>query len=107
MTLEPLALTRIREIMAEECQPDLRLRVFVQGGGCSGLQYGFRLEDRQEDDDFEFDHDGVKVLVDSMSWQYLSEARINYKENDAGASFVIINPQAQNTCGCGNSFTPI
>ena len=107
MTLEPAALARIHEILAEESQPDLALRVFVQGGGCSGLQYGFRLEDQQDQDDLEFDHDGIRVLVDPMSMQYLSEARINYKENDTGATFVIINPNAAQTCGCGNSFTPI
>ena len=107
ISLEPAALARIREILAEEDQPDLALRVFVQGGGCSGLQYGFRLEDQQDEDDLVMDHDGIRVLVDPMSWQYLSEAQINYKENDAGATFVIINPQAHSTCGCGNSFAPI
>ena len=107
ISLEPPALARIREILAEEDQPGLVLRVYVQGGGCSGLQYGFRLEDQQDEDDIVVDHDDVRLVVDPMSLQYLQQARINYKENDAGASFVIINPQAAATCGCGNSFTPI
>ena len=107
ISLEPPALARIREILEEEDQPDLVLRVFVQGGGCSGLQYGFRLEDQQDEDDIVLDHDDVRLVVDPMSLQYLQEARINDKENDAGASFVIINPQAAATCGCGNSFTPV
>ena len=107
ISLEPPALARIREILEEEDQPDLVLRVFVQGGGCSGLQYGFRLEDQQDEDDIVLDHDDVRLVVDPMSLQYLQEARINYTENDAGASFVIINPQAAATCGCGNSFTPV
>ena len=105
ISLEPLALARIREILAEEDQPGLVLRVFVQGGGCSGLQYGFRLEDQQDEDDIVLDHDDVRLVVDPMSLQYLQEARINYKENDVGASFVIINPNATTTCGCGSSFS--
>ena len=105
--IQPPALQRIREIMAQENEAGLALRVFVQGGGCSGMQYGFRLESSRDPDDIEVEFDEIRVLVDPFSLQYLQEARINYKENDAGASFVIINPQAQNTCGCGNSFTPI
>ena len=107
ISLEPPALARIREILAEEDQPGLVLRVFVQGGGCGGLQYGFRLEDQTQEDDLEFDHDDVRLVVDPYSLQYLQDARINYKENDTGAQFVIINPQAATTCGCGNSFSPI
>lgn len=92
--------------MAQEDQQDLALRVFVQGGGCQGLQYGFRLEDQRDTDDIEFDHHGVRLWVDPMSLQYLQGARINYKENDAGATFVIINPAVGSTCGCGMSFSP-
>ena len=105
MTLTESAIDKIRDILAEESDPNLRLRVFVQGGGCSGFQYGFTLDTDQTDDDFEQEFSGVKVLVDSMSWQYLQGATINYKEELMGANFVIDNPQAVSTCGCGASFS--
>jgi iron-sulfur cluster insertion protein len=79
--------------------------VFVQGGGCSGMQYGFTLDEIQNEDDFDFAFEDVRVLVDSMSMQYLQDATINYREDLMGASFVIDNPQAQTTCGCGSSFS--
>ena len=105
MTLTESAIEKIRDILAEENNPDLRLRVFVQGGGCSGFQYGFTLDEVSNEDDFDQDFGGVKVLVDSMSWQYLQGSTINYKEDLMGASFVIDNPQAVSTCGCGASFS--
>lgn len=105
MTLTESAVDKIKEILAEEGDPNLRLRVFVQGGGCSGFQYGFTLDNDQTDDDFEQEYSGVKVLVDSMSWQYLQGSTINYKEELMGANFVIDNPQAVSTCGCGASFS--
>jgi iron-sulfur cluster insertion protein len=105
MIVDSTAITKIKDILAEENNPATKLRVFVQGGGCSGFQYGFTLDESQNDDDFEFEFDAVKVLVDSMSWQYLQGSTIKYNEDLMGASFVIDNPQATTTCGCGSSFS--
>jgi iron-sulfur cluster insertion protein len=105
MKLESGAVSKLRELVAEEGNPGLMLRVFVQGGGCSGMQYGFTFDEVQNEDDFDFAYDEIKVVVDSMSMQYLQDATINYKEDLMGASFVIDNPQAQTTCGCGSSFS--
>jgi iron-sulfur cluster insertion protein len=104
MNLEPNAVSKLREILAEENNPNIKLRVFVQGGGCSGFSYGFTLDEEQNEDDFDFSYDEIKVLVDSMSFQYLQGASIDYKEDLMNASFVINNPQAVSTCGCGSSF---
>ena len=104
MTLEPNAVSKLREILAEENNPNIKLRVFVQGGGCSGFSYGFTLDEAQNEDDFDFAYDEIKVLVDSMSFQYLQGASIDYKEDLMTSSFVINNPQAVSTCGCGSSF---
>ena len=81
------------------------MRVFVQGGGCSGFQYGFTLDELTNDDDFIIEKPGLKILVDSMSMQYLQGASIDYVEEIMGSQFVIKNPNAQSTCGCGSSFT--
>lgn len=104
--LQESAVTKLRELIAEEGNPDLKLRIFVQGGGCSGMQYGFTFDEEQNEDDFDINVDGVGLLVDSMSAQYLQGAKIKYTEDAMGASFSIDNPQAQTTCGCGSSFTP-
>ena len=106
MELESSAVTKLKELIQEENNPDIKLRVFVQGGGCSGMQYGFTFDEEKNDDDFDFVYEDVTVLVDSMSMEYLRNARINYREDAMGASFVIDNPQAQTTCGCGSSFSP-
>jgi iron-sulfur cluster insertion protein len=106
MNINPGAVTKLKDILAEEQNPNLKLRVFVQGGGCSGMQYGFTLDETQNEDDWELEVDGVKVLVDSMSNGYLQGASIDYKEDQYGASFSIKNPSAQTTCGCGSSFSP-
>lgn len=106
MNLEASAVEKIRDILAEENNPGAKLRVFVQGGGCSGMQYGFTLDEDQNDDDFDLTIDGVTVLVDSMSWGYLQGAVIRWREDVMGSSFVIDNPNAQTTCGCGSSFNP-
>jgi len=99
------AVNKIKAIIAEE-DPSLKLRVFVQGGGCSGFQYGFSLEESPAaDDDFTFEKDGVGVVIDSMSMQYMNEAEIDYKEDMMSASFTIKNPNVTATCGCGSSFT--
>lgn len=105
ITITDSAIDKIRDILAEENNPKIKLRVFVQGGGCSGFSYGFTLDEDQNEDDFEFNHNGVQVLVDSMSAQYLQGATINYKDELMGSSFVIDNPNATTTCGCGSSFS--
>jgi len=105
ITISNSALKKIKSIINEE-DSSLKLRVFVQGGGCSGFQYGFSLEELPPaDDDFTFDKDGIGVVIDSMSMQYMNEAEIDYKEDLMGASFTIKNPNATATCGCGSSFT--
>ena len=96
---------KVADILREENDPGISLRVFVQGGGCSGMQYGFTLEKEQNEDDFVFEQQGVKYLVDAMSMQYLEGAVIDYKEDLEGANFVIKNPNAQTSCGCGSSFS--
>ena len=103
--LQESAILKLKELIAEEANPDLKLRVFVQGGGCSGFQYGFTFDEEKNEDDFDLEFDGVSVLVDSMSAQYLQGAKIKYTEDAMGASFSIDNPQAQTTCGCGSSFS--
>lgn len=95
------ARNKILALLAEENDPDLRVRAFVQGGGCSGFQYGFTFDADRAEDDFDFDG----VLVDGMSMQYLSGATIDYREDARGASFKITNPNAATTCGCGSSFS--
>ena len=105
MNLSPDALTKLKDLIAEENNPDIMLRVFVQGGGCSGFSYGFTFADAKNEDDFDFVFEEVKVLVDSMSMTYLQNADIDYKEDLMSASFVINNPNAQSTCGCGSSFS--
>lgn len=105
MTLTESAIVKLKDIIAEADNPETKLRVFVQGGGCAGFSYGFSLEEDVNEDDFDQDFDGVRVLVDSMSWQYLQGSTINYKEDLMGANFVIDNPQATTTCGCGSSFS--
>lgn len=99
------AVNKVRELLIEEGNPELKLRVFVQGGGCSGFQYGFTFDDVINDDDTTIDKGGVQLLVDPMSFQYLVGSEIDYKDDLEGAQFVIRNPNASTTCGCGSSFT--
>ncbi len=99
------AKVKIQDLLDEENNPNLKLRTFVQGGGCSGFQYGFTFDNEQNDDDFEIDVGRWKILIDAMSMQYLSGAEIDYKEDLQGSQFVIKNPNAQTTCGCGSSFS--
>jgi len=99
------AKNKIKDLLYEEGNPNLSLRTFVQGGGCSGFSYGFTLDEEQNEDDFEIVLDEFKVLVDAMSMQYLQGASIDYKEEPMGSQFVITNPNAQSTCGCGSSFS--
>jgi iron-sulfur cluster insertion protein len=106
ITITDNAVAKIKDIIAEENNPAIKLRVFVQGGGCSGMQYGFTLDEDTAEDDWDLDFDGVKVLVDSASGQYLQGAVVDYKDDIMGATFSIKNPNAQTTCGCGSSFSP-
>jgi len=100
------AVSKVRELLADEGNPDLKLRVFVQGGGCSGFQYGFTFDEEVNDDDTTIEREGVKLLVDPMSFQYLVGSEIDYKDDLEGSQFVIRNSNANTTCGCGSSFAP-
>lgn len=106
LTVTEAAETKITDILAEENNPQLRLRMYVQGGGCSGMSYGFTLDEEQNEDDFEIPLKSSSVLVDAMSMQYVTGATIDYKDDLSGSQFVIKNPNAQTTCGCGSSFSP-
>jgi iron-sulfur cluster insertion protein len=99
------AALKVRALIEGEGNPKLMLRVFVQGGGCSGLQYGFEFDEQMQDGDACVENQGVKLLIDPMSFQYLGGAEIDYREGLEGAQFVIRNPNATTTCGCGSSFT--
>jgi iron-sulfur cluster insertion protein len=99
------AATKVGELIAEEQNPELKLRVFISGGGCSGFQYGFTFDEKIEDGDSQVVNHGVTLVIDPMSVQYLMGAEIDYKEDLQGAQFVIRNPNATTTCGCGQSFT--
>jgi iron-sulfur cluster insertion protein len=99
------AADKVRQLIEEEGNADLKLRVFVQGGGCSGFQYGFTFDEATNDDDTVMEKNGVKLLIDAMSYQYLVGAEIDYKDGLEGAQFVIKNPNATTTCGCGSSFS--
>jgi iron-sulfur cluster insertion protein len=99
------AARKVSELIQEEENPDLMLRVFVSGGGCSGFQYGFTFDEKIEEGDSSVENQGVTLIVDPMSVQYLLGAEIDYKEDLQGAQFVIRNPNATTTCGCGSSFT--
>ena len=98
------AARKVGDLIQGEGNPNLKLRVFVQGGGCSGLQYGFEFDENVQDGDTLVEKLGVKLLVDPMSFQYLSGAEIDFREGLEGAQFVIRNPNATTTCGCGSSF---
>ena len=99
------AILKIKEILKSETGENPKLRIFVEGGGCSGFQYGFTFEEIAADDDWAFDFDGITILIDPMSSQYLQGAEIDYTESLQGSQFSIKNPNAQTTCGCGSSFT--
>ena len=99
------AARKVSELIEGEGNPKLMLRVFVQGGGCSGLQYGFEFDEEMQDGDTCVENQGVKLLIDPMSYQYLGGAEIDFRDGLDGAQFVIRNPNAQTTCGCGSSFS--
>ena len=99
------AASKVSELIAEEDNPNLKLRVFISGGGCSGFQYGFTFDEDIEDGDSQVENQGVTLLADPMRVQYHMGAEIDYNEDQHGAQFIIRNPNAQTTCGCGQSFT--
>ncbi len=99
------AANKVKALIEEEGNADLKLRVFVSGGGCSGFQYGFTFDEVTNEDDTVLDKNGVQLLIDPMSFQYLAGAEIDYQEGLEGAQFVIKNPGAKSTCGCGSSFS--
>ncbi len=100
----PRAAAKVRALIEEDGNTDLKLRVFVTGGGCSGFSYGFTFDEDVADDDALVTQDGVEMVVDAMSYQYRVGAEVDYKEDLQGAQFLVTNPNAQATCGCGNSF---
>jgi len=104
ITLDSSAVVKIKDLLAEENMPNLKLRIFVSGGGCSGFQYGFTFDENQNDDDFIVNQDEVSLLVDAHSMQYLTGSVIGYKTSLMGSQFEIKNPAATSTCGCGSSF---
>ncbi len=99
------AAKKVSELILDEGNENLKLRVYITGGGCSGFQYGFTFDEEVSEDDTQIEKNGVTVLIDSMSIQYLKGSEIDYKEDVAGAQFVIRNPNASTTCGCGSSFS--
>ncbi len=99
------AAAKVGALIVEEDNDNLKLRVYISGGGCSGFQYGFTFDEEVNEDDTQIENGGVTVLIDSMSVQYLNGAEIDYKEDVSGAQFVIRNPNASTTCGCGSSFS--
>ena len=99
------AARKVQELIMEEANPNLKLRVYISGGGCSGFQYGFSFDEVRTHDDIAVDNDGVTLLVDPLSFQYLMGAEVDYSESLQGAQFVIRNPNASTTCGCGSSFS--
>jgi iron-sulfur cluster insertion protein len=105
ITITDSAIAKITDLLAEENNPNLKLRTFVQGGGCSGFQYGFTFDEEQNEDDFLIERPGMKLVIDSMSMMYLEGAVIDYIEELMGAQFTIKNPNAKSTCGCGSSFS--
>jgi len=105
LVFTPAAAGKVRQLIDEEGNDALKLRVYIQGGGCSGFQYGFEFDEAKAEDDLAVETDGVTLLVDPLSLQYLTGAEVDYTENLQGAQFVIRNPNAKTTCGCGSSFT--
>jgi iron-sulfur cluster insertion protein len=105
LAISDTVVTKVAEMLAEEGDPALALRIFVTGGGCSGFQYGFAFDDEKKEDDVQITRGPITVVVDAMSLQYLAGAEIDYEDKLEGARFVIRNPNAASTCGCGSSFS--
>ena len=105
MQLDEAAVTKLKDLLIDEQNPNLKLRVFVQGGGCAGFTQGFTFDEENTEDDFVYEYNGVVVIVDSISMQYIQGSTISFKEDAMGSSFVIDNPRATGQCGCGSSFS--
>ncbi len=105
LTISHDAVQRINQLLEARNSSDLRLRVYIEGGGCSGFQYGFQFDETSEEDDILMEYQGVKVIVDMLSLQYLSGAEIDFKDDIMGSRFLVNNPNASATCGCGSSFS--
>lgn len=105
ITLTESATTRLKELFADENNPKMKLRIFVEGGGCSGFRYGFAFDDEVNEDDFDLDLNGVPILIDSMSGPYVQGATIDFVSDIMGSNFKITNPNTETTCGCGSSFS--
>ena len=105
LTISDAAVNRIKQLIAGKQQDDLKFRVHIQGGGCSGFQYGFQLDEQALEDDIVLHRDGVDVLVDPLSMQYLHDAEVDFKDDLQGSRFFVNNPNAETTCGCGSSFS--
>lgn len=105
INLSARAVRKVRELVEEEANEDLKLRVFITGGGCSGFQYGFTFDEIAADDDTAIESDGVTLLIDPMSFQYLVGSEVDYTEGLEGSRFIVTNPNATTTCGCGSSFS--
>ncbi|MGD8174715.1 iron-sulfur cluster insertion protein ErpA [Marinimicrobium sp. ARAG 43.8] len=105
LEVTPSAVAKVRSLVEEEGNPDLKLRVYITGGGCSGFQYGFAFDEVATDDDAVVEQEGVSILVDAMSYPYLMGAKVDYREDLQGSKFVVENPNAASTCGCGSSFS--
>lgn len=105
ITVTEAASRKVKQLIEEEQNEQLKLRVFVTGGGCSGFQYGFTFDEKQNDNDMAIEQDGVKILIDALSFQYLMGSEVDYTEGLQGSRFIISNPQAKTTCGCGSSFS--
>ena len=105
MGFTPAAAAKVAALISDEGNPELKLRVFISGGGCSGFQYGFEFDEARSEDDVAVQRDGVTLVVDPLSLQYLMGAEVDYRESLSGSQFVIRNPNAKTTCGCGSSFS--
>jgi iron-sulfur cluster insertion protein len=105
ITIDPSAVDQIKDILSYEADKDITVRMFVQGGGCSGFQYGFTLDKELADDDFTIEQSGVKIIIDAMSMQYISGSTLKYQDDLNGSQFLVVNPKAETTCGCGSSFS--
>ena len=105
MTFTDSAASKVRELIEAEQNPELKLRVYVTGGGCSGFQYGFDFDETSQEDDTVIENDGVKMVIDPMSYPYLVGSTVDYQEGLQGSQFIVQNPNATTTCGCGSSFT--
>jgi iron-sulfur cluster insertion protein len=107
ISLTPAAIEKIKDLITEENRPGIKLRIYVQGGGCAGFEYGFAWDDEFAEDDWQLDYDGAEVVVDSMSMRYLQGIKVHWAEGLQGSSFEIDNPNANSSCGCGSSFSPM